>query len=227
MRIPRDWFGPKDDLVPFGPHAWPDDRESSAGEGSAAARKAKAPLDAEAFWGEDADSLHGVLDGDPRAGSARSARNGDRRMVVAGVLALLIAAAGLTVWVVKGSQRGVLHPKIASVKHTAHAEANRSAVKAAVTGRLARSATRSRPRIVRRRSPDRATRPTQVVYHPIQPAGASSPSPGPTTSVGASPERLSTASSGASAAAAPTSSSQPQSAFGASGALGPMSSPAG
>lgn len=45
VRFPRDWFGPIDELVPFGPSA-PDPHSD---------------LDPDAFWGEDAETIHDVV----------------------------------------------------------------------------------------------------------------------------------------------------------------------
>ena len=62
--FPRDWLGPREDLIPFGPRA------DAALDGVAAdppqaagqplAGSSAAPL-ADAFWGEDSSALHGVL----------------------------------------------------------------------------------------------------------------------------------------------------------------------
>jgi hypothetical protein len=55
VRFPRNWIGPLEELVPFGPSA---ERATAV----------EAPtLSADAFWGEDAGSLHAVMQA-PRAG---------------------------------------------------------------------------------------------------------------------------------------------------------------
>lgn len=229
VRIPRDWFGPKDDLVPFGPRAWPE-AEDRAGLSAGAAGDAATPLDAETFWGEDADSVHDVVAGRSAVASGGPARENRRTVIAAGVVVLLIAAAGLTVWLAGSPQRRSSPPEIASVRNKPlvparrllHTAANRSP---ATSRTLRFPVPRQRP--VRHRSTaPRTTHPTQVVYRPVQTASTGAPRPAavaPASTV-AAPTRGSSAST----AAQPTSSSQvSQPAFGASGALGPMSSPAG
>ncbi len=48
VRLPRDWLGPREDLVPFGPRAVSLDRDA-------------APPSAEDFWGEGAAAIHDAL----------------------------------------------------------------------------------------------------------------------------------------------------------------------
>lgn len=61
IRIPRDWYGPKEELIPFGPAADRRAREEA---------EATAPLGADAFWGEDAASLHEVIQAPPERDAA-------------------------------------------------------------------------------------------------------------------------------------------------------------
>ncbi len=59
VRFPRDWIGPLEELVPFGPSA---DRAAAV----------EAPtLSADAFWGEDSGSLHAVMQAPRAAADAR------------------------------------------------------------------------------------------------------------------------------------------------------------
>lgn len=61
MRIPRDWFGPPDDLVPFGPRVA--DGESRRREPPSPARvEAGAGMDPNSFWDEASSSIQGVVD---------------------------------------------------------------------------------------------------------------------------------------------------------------------
>jgi hypothetical protein len=63
VRLPRDWLGPVEDLVPFGPAAdsTPDARQPDAGDASP-----MAPVpSAQSFWTQDAASLHAALDAGP------------------------------------------------------------------------------------------------------------------------------------------------------------------
>jgi hypothetical protein len=223
VRIPRDWFGPKDDLVPFGPRAWPEDGVS----GAEPVDDAAAPFDAETFWGEDADSVHDVVDGRSQA-PALPVRHGDRRTLTAAILVLIMAGAGLTAWLSRGSQPRSSRPQVASVRNKPRAGTNRLQERAAVVNRAPRSRIRSRPRTIhRRRLTARTTHPTQVVYRPAQeatPSPSSSSAAAPVASTQAAPRPAASAST---AARATSDSQVSQPAFGANGALGPISSPAG
>lgn len=52
VHFPRDWFGPVEELVPFGPRA---------SERSSAPAEPGLVEDPDVFWGEDASSLHNVV----------------------------------------------------------------------------------------------------------------------------------------------------------------------
>lgn len=224
VRIPRDWFGPKDELVPFGPLAHPG-ADGLGGEGRDAL-EADAPLDAETFWGEGAESLHDVLDEHPAESTARSIHRRNGKLLTAAVAVLLIAGAGLTTSLLGSRQRRAALPQVASVSYTPRVAPSRLQAKAGVSARRPRPESRSRPRRLQHRSvPDRSAGPTQVVYHAVQPTTATPAIP--SMSVTASTDRPSS-SIASSSTAAPTSSSQVSPpAYGANGALGPMSSPAG
>jgi hypothetical protein len=65
VRFPRDWIGPTEDLIPFGPAA---DRHAAATASSSTA--APELPSASDFWGEHAAAMHSVLEdpgGTPRA----------------------------------------------------------------------------------------------------------------------------------------------------------------
>jgi hypothetical protein len=81
--FPRDWLGPREELIPFG---------SNSGYG--AEQSAAAP-GAEAFWGGDSGPLHAVLPEPVAAGGAAGARVRMRagRLAVAGLAAAVLAAA--------------------------------------------------------------------------------------------------------------------------------------
>ena len=78
--FPRDWLGPREELIPFG---------SSAGYG--AEHSAAAP-GAEAFWGGDSGPLHAVLPEPVAAGGAAGAR---LRMRAGRLAVAALAVAGL------------------------------------------------------------------------------------------------------------------------------------
>jgi hypothetical protein len=65
VRIRRDWFGPREDLVPFGPRA--------SGTG-VVELSPPAPVRPDDFWGEDSASIHDVLEGPGAAAPAPEAR---------------------------------------------------------------------------------------------------------------------------------------------------------
>ena len=95
VRLPRDWLGPREELVPFGPRA----DSQKAGE---AVSSDESPPTAEDFWGERSAAIHNALQApadDPAAvGTAgtrrppRSLRRLDRRIVAAAAGSLAIAA---------------------------------------------------------------------------------------------------------------------------------------
>lgn len=61
VRLPRDWIGPRDELVPFGPRAWGEEGDGVPAEGATLA-----PAD---FWSENSNSLHDAVQGPlPSAG---------------------------------------------------------------------------------------------------------------------------------------------------------------
>jgi hypothetical protein len=84
--FPRDWLGPREELIPFGP---------SAGH---SAEDATATPGAEAFWAGDSDPLHAVLPASmPVAASVAEPRfrTGAGRVAIGGLVAAVLAAAVL------------------------------------------------------------------------------------------------------------------------------------
>ena len=82
VRLPRDWLGPRDELVPFGPRASSEDAEEP-------------PPTAEDFWGERSASIHDALQApadsiDPPTGT-QARRWFDRRPRAAAVGGLAVA----------------------------------------------------------------------------------------------------------------------------------------
>jgi hypothetical protein len=86
VQFPRDWLGPREELIPFGPSARDEPRVSPA---------------ADAFWGEDSGAIHVVLPGPEAADAAPVARGpltGPRRLsatrvAACGLLGVVCAAA--------------------------------------------------------------------------------------------------------------------------------------
>ncbi len=95
VRLPRDWLGPREELVPFGPRA----DSQNAGE---AVRSDEPPPSAEDFWGERSAAIHDALQApadDPAAVGAagtrrprRSLRTLDRRILATAAGTLAVAA---------------------------------------------------------------------------------------------------------------------------------------
>ena len=109
VRLPRDWLGPREELVPFGPRA---DSQNAGGaarsdeplpsaEGSPTCAD-ESPPSAEDFWGERSAAIHDALQApadDPAAGGAagtrrprRSVRTLDRRILATAAGTLAVAA---------------------------------------------------------------------------------------------------------------------------------------
>lgn len=209
VRIPREWFGPRDGLVPFGPRAWEGDDPAEPG----------APLDPNAFWGEEASAIHDVLEV-PGGTKGRRRRAIPAGSLAASIAAVLILGACLAAWLLSSSPRRVFRPVVASVGR------EHGLVSAGRLGGRAAAERPSRKRLSQTpKTHARAGRSTEVAYH------ASSPPSGTTYAPPASVEKPAAGSSGTSAmagastASAANQSSQP--AFGPNGALGPISSPDG
>jgi hypothetical protein len=223
VRIPRDWFGPKDELVPFGPRA----REAADGaaeqDRAAVDSGSAAVVDADLFWGGDASSVQRVLDAPPEAIGA-----GRRRSLplIGAALAAVIAIAATAIALVDGKASRPSHSAASVI-------ANRVGTHPAPRGMQ-----RAAPRIVVRRPHTSATEhrsASQTHGSGTQPvsrtyaSSATSVSYVPSRAVKSSAVDTSPAASTSRASVAsappPTHASQPS--FGASGALGPMSSPDG
>ncbi len=74
MRLPRDWLGPREELVPFGPRA-----ESEAPDPPATATSSDAPPSADDFWGERSAAIHGALQAPESWAGVDSAPSGSTR----------------------------------------------------------------------------------------------------------------------------------------------------
>jgi len=82
VRLPRDWLGPREELVPFGPRASSEDTE-------------ELPPSAEDFWGERSAAIHDALEAPADTASgprgARPRRRFDRKPRAAALGVLVIA----------------------------------------------------------------------------------------------------------------------------------------
>ena len=222
VRIPRDWFGPKDDLVPFGPRA----TEGLDGVETSSNDEPATPLDASLFWGEDAGSVQHVVEA--KSGASTTRRPIPGRSLALAALIVVIAASGLAASLLTGPGRPAKRPHVAAVTERPQATSRRHPLARVEAESVRRPAIRR----VQTKSTHKAARPKppiQVTYHanqvqPVTSAVYTAPQPSSNKAVGSStpaaPDRAS-----AQSAASTSGSSQP--AFGANGALGPMSSPNG
>jgi hypothetical protein len=82
VRLPRDWLGPREELVPFGPRASSEDTE-------------ELPPSAEDFWGERSAAIHDALEAPADAArgpvGAQTPRRFDRQARAAALSGLAIA----------------------------------------------------------------------------------------------------------------------------------------
>ncbi len=249
VQLPRDWLGPREELVPFGPRARPDDSADDA-------------LAANDFWGENSHSLHGVVQGAAPPGDAPTADERDQAPVVEpshrGHGRRLAVAAGLAAVALAVILIGL--PRHATPRSSAPAAAASSSAPARLLAglvpadravgvgieRLARE--RLEAARVRHSQALRLTRVTPHVERSPAHVVASAKAPGaaastggdtaaPTVSSGggstggagsgASPSIQSPSSPTGTTAASSNANSQDQPAFGANGTLGPGSSPNG
>ena len=242
IRIPRDWFGPRDELVPFGPRA----SQAEAGR----VERPEAPLDPNSFWDESSNSIQDVVGAvgesanggagfctEPARGELRAmagrlwcagqdlpGRIGLRNLA-AGVVVLLVIGLGAAGWLWGQARPRASRPRVAAVSTLQERLATPSGAVVKSSDRRAVEARRkphsgpstSRPHVV------------SVVYRASQPSASSqtsvSYSPPSSHTSAAAETSNGTTGSGASAASTVIHSSQP--AFGPGGALGPMSSPDG
>lgn len=94
--LPRDWLGPREDLVPFGPSAGAGPPEEDGGEPpEPALTEVKRPVSPEDFWGEHSAALQGAVDERDAlataAGRPRLSIDRLRRPMVVGAIAAAVA----------------------------------------------------------------------------------------------------------------------------------------
>ena len=102
VRLPRDWLGPREELVPFGPRATSQNAGGAASSDASPSSVEEPPPSAEDFWGERSAAIHNALqapaDDPATVGTAgtrrppRSPRRLDRRIVAAAAGSLAVAA---------------------------------------------------------------------------------------------------------------------------------------
>jgi hypothetical protein len=242
VRLPRDWLGPRDELVPFGPRASSEDAEEP-------------PPTAEDFWGERSASIHDALQApadsiDPPAGT-QARRRFDRRpraAAVGGLAVALVVLIGVVSIVLSpsGAQRPTTGSKVAvaavfgsgvsRLLHLGLAELTAS-VPPNLSARAAPRTVRHKTVRTAHRAP--ATRPTHRAHPQLSSSPAVSIDTAHTTttspSTNAETSHVETAPTYRSApssppshpASRPAASSATASPTGESGALGPIQSPNG
>ena len=265
VRLPRDWLGPREELVPIGARAraaeTPDDPPAESLPPTAASfwdensgslqAPMQAPADAWQGQWEPASAEPAAVAGSaptrrrwiPRPHRPWSLRNGfapPRRRATAAIAGILGACLLIALAVI-GETAGGTHnhggKTAASSKSTAIVTAtgvNRARLKAQTpvvteirkepaSHRAVRSpARKARSRVSTHRHPHSVARPAASASHPV---GATTPASS-STSTSSTPSSGSASSSPpASSTRSSSSSSQHQPAFGASGSLGPGSSP--
>ena len=237
VRLPRDWLGPHEELVPFGKRAMRLDVEHGVPEPSGS------PPSAEDFWGERSAAIHDVVQA-PGDGEVAESASGirsrpafgpaHRRLAAASILA--VAAATVIAVLTAGPGRHVAGdarlnmaaiftsgvsrildigpPPIISATGAArpHHRPVRPVLRHAAVGRQSAQATRHHPSL-----------PPPATTHAARATPSTTPPP-----YHSSHGRSSThAGSGPSQASASASSGASVSATGESGALGPVQSPNG
>lgn len=236
VRIPRDWFGPVDELVPIGRPA--SDADS-------------APLDPNTFWdgssssiqdaverprGEPSDEAPVELGRVPYPPVGRVSRTAGIRSLVASVAVLLVVGASIAGWLLGKSHAKPGSSTLASITSKQGPELtmrrfNWSYPSATGTQggpkvRVSRALRDGRARH-KTSSPSPASV-TDVVYRATSTGQPSPATTGyrPQTAAQGSSTASTSGSSAATASISPAKQSSPTT-FGASGALGPMSSPDG
>jgi len=224
LRFPRDWFGPPEELVPFGPRAIV---TSETSPGDAPPKADERPHRADAFWTEESATVHDAVEvAEPVAPAAATASSVPGRppnvLIAVAVAALVVLTATL---VLPGG--GGHREPAGQTSAAAHIRTWAAVSRAPVSKHAARITKRAR----RHAAPAAAAGQTEPVVtqstsagssaHPV-PAVAQSAQAAPTS--GSSDTAQSGGSSQPSASAASVQSSR-QPAFGANGALGPGHSP--
>lgn len=203
VRIPRDWFGPVEELVPFGPRT----------------AEADVPVDPNSFWDESSGSIQHVV-GAPRDAVRHERRRLARtRTLAAAVVVAVIVGASVAGTLLGSSRPPELRSAIASVNTWGVQLPARhlgSSIAPTTAKRVVHAPPKPSHRAIRETS-------TLVEYRASQTTSSYEPAkPAASTTTGYS------ASGSGTTAPSPTSVNQPsQPAFGAAGALGPMSSPDG
>ena len=219
VRLPRDWLGPRDELIPLG----------SSANGQSGAQTASD------FWGEASSSLQSALEAPPPPREAVAARRAlppryARSLGVAAVAAALLV--GLVVFATGSHKPSVGRASTpGSAQDLAIAARTQRALDWSASrpgGPTAERGARTRHRATTRvdHRADRATRHT-VIVEQVRYVSARAQSSGSASVAPSSPSTGSSSAQASSASSNPAAGSVNQPAVGANGALGPGTSPDG
>ena len=149
IRLPRDWLGPRDHLVPFG-KATPDSADPAAPELSAPELASPTPTSADDFWGgEPSAAPHDVVEADDDRSPAPAPSSPLRRRRVAATSLVGVAAACAIAFMLPGSPHHV-------------ADGAKLNIAAILTNGVSRILSAGPPKVVARQPP---TRPVRHVRH--------------------------------------------------------------
>lgn len=230
VRLPRDWLGPRDELVPFGPRSAPPEANETP----------PSPSD---FWGEQSAELQSALRGpavreDPDDGpdAAPAIRFGhvDRRAMTGVAAVLMIAAATVVALVANslgpggapkplgGSKIGFATVFSGGISSISQLDLGQTAVARVATPKIRRTRHESAPKRSQKHArprprPSVSASPRIVSYAATASRGTETRSETPPATTSAPPR----------SASRPVASRATVSATGQSGALGPIQSPNG
>jgi hypothetical protein len=205
IRLPRDWLGPRDELIPFGPSS--EDADPSSGASGGPPAGGPTPPDdkavsAEDFWGERSAAVQGPLDEpDPDLGESRpedaagmgfAARRRLRVPTLAAAAAVVVALA-VAAGVVASLQAGPASHRTGPRAQVGGApDRGIPAILPARTPRVAGRGAHSRRQAARRNVSRRKTRasgvvPVNYVHSGTTPSTPTAPNPGGTPGGSAPP----------------------------------------
>ena len=167
VRLPRDWLGPHEELVPFGKRAAP------AGVERGGAEPSGPPPSAEDFWGERSAAIHDAVQSPADEGGAASASRTTSPHAIAPARRRLAAASILAVAAATATVIAVLNAAGPGHRVAAGARLNMAAI---LTGRVSRILDVGSPPIISATAASRPhPRPVRHVPHHAALARQSSP----------------------------------------------------
>lgn len=217
VRLPRDWLGPRDELIPFG--------------ASANGHSGPAVASASDFWGEESSSLQSALDTPPPSAADRRRLSG--WVWCAGLTAVLLVV--VVALLAAGDHARTGAPRTASVRGSASylavaARAQRALEATAIEhAHVSRQSHHPAPTTKHRavRAPRHSSKSTVIIEQVRYVAAPAVSAPTQSSESAASPAQSTSSPQTSSASSNPSTGSVNQPAVGANGALGPGTSPDG